>query len=195
MTTNKDIDELIKEYSGKTISELNHIIQNNHHYTNEQINVAKQVIGKKRMDWREKNFETSKKIDEVIRKEKWFDFHVLEFDGYRLTVGGSIDLTYYHKLEVIFEDIFFVSGFFRGWHSDTEKIVFQIPENEIELNGKYEIEKDYQLFTFKTEDFKNDIIIASNNISYNTDTVFYYNRPDLKPNERIADFVKKKNAL
>ena len=195
MTTSKDIDELIKEYSGKTISELNHIIQNNHHYTNEQINVAKQVIGKKRMDWREKNFETSKKIDEVIRKEKWFDFHVLEFDGYRLTVGGSIDLTYYHKLEVIFEDIFFVSGFFRGWHSDTEKIVFQIPENEIELNGKYEIEQDYQLFTFKTEDFKNDIIIASNNISYNTDTVFYYNRPDLKPNERIADFVKKKNAL
>lgn len=29
-------------------------------------------------------------------------------------------------------------------------------------------------------------------VSYNTDTVYYYNKTDLKPNERIADFLKTK---
>lgn len=195
MTSNRQIEELTKEYLSKTIVELDFIIRNNHSHSQDQVIAAKHVIDKKRAVWRVKNIETSQQIDKIIRKEIWFDFHVLNFDGHRLTVAGSIDLIYYHNLEVIFEDIFFVSGFFKGWHSDTEKTVFQIPENETELNEKFEIEQDYQLFTFKTEDYQNDVIIAANTISFNTDTVFYYDRQDLKPNERIADFVKKKNAL
>lgn len=139
---------------------------------------------------RTKNIEVSKKINELICQQSWFDFHVVSFDGYKLIIGGSIDLSYYHTLEIIFEDIFFVSGFFRGWHSDTEKTVFEIPDNEIELNEKYEVEEDYQLFIFKTEEYKNDIIIVAKTVSYNTDTVYYYHKTDLKPNERIATFVK-----
>jgi hypothetical protein len=134
------------------------------------------------------------KIDSEIRRHEWFDFHILNFDGFKLTVAGSVDLTYYHKLEIIFEDIFFVSGFFQGWHSDTEQRTFYLPDNENEMNEKYEIEQGYQLFIFKTEDYTNDVVIAAKNITFNTDTVYYYERPDLKENERIADFVKKKNA-
>ena len=53
------------------------------------------------------------KIDSIIRQHKWFDFHVLNYDGFKLTIAGGIDLTYSHILEIIFEDIFFVSGFFQ----------------------------------------------------------------------------------
>lgn len=135
-----------------------------------------------------------KEIDNEIRKNKWFDFHILKYDGLTLTVAGSDDLTYYHTLEINFENIFFVSGFFEGWHSDTTKTVFQQPENVKKSNQKYEIEEGYQLFIFKTSDYKNDIVIAAKEIRYNTDTVFYYDRPDLKDNERIADFVKRKTT-
>jgi hypothetical protein len=135
------------------------------------------------------------RIDNEIRQHEWFDFHILNFDGFKLTVAGSVDLTYYHMLEIIFEDIFFVSGFFQGWHSDTEQRTFLLPDNEREMNEKYEIEQGYQLFIFRTEDYTNNVIIAAKNITFNTDTVYYYERADLKENERIADFVKKKNAL
>lgn len=118
------------------------------------------------------------KIDDEIRRHEWFDFHVLSFDGFKLKIAGSVDLTYYHKLEIIFEDIFFVSGFFQGWHSDTKQKTFFQPDNEKEMNEKYEIEQGYQLFIFKTEGYKNDAIIAAKNITFNTDTVYYYERPE-----------------
>lgn len=136
-----------------------------------------------------------KEIDGIVRQQKWFDFHVLSYDGFKLTIGGSIDLNYYHSLEIIFNDVFFVSGFFKGWHSDTHSDVFLLPDNEIELNRQFEIEQGYQLFVFKTEDHKSDFTVAAKSLSFNTDTVFYYDRQDLKENERIADFVKKAKTI
>ncbi|MBK6700476.1 MAG: hypothetical protein IPG55_11380 [Saprospiraceae bacterium] len=104
-------------------------------------------------------------------------------------------MTYYHELEIIFENIFFVSDFFHGWQSVTNKTPFFLLDNEKEMNEKYEMEQGYQLFIFKTEDYTNDVVIAAKNITLNTDIVYYYERPYLKENERIADFVKKKNVL
>jgi len=132
-------------------------------------------------------------INNEIQQQDWFDFHILSFDGFTLKVAGGTDLAYYHKLEVIFEDIFFVSGFFKNWRSNTKERTFILPLNEEEMNRKYEIELGYQLFIFRTEDYENDVLIAAKKIRYNTDTVYYYERTDLKENERLADFVIKKN--
>ena len=134
-------------------------------------------------------------IDNKIRGYEWLDFHVLSFDGSRLIVAGSTDLIYFHEIEIIFENVFFISGFLKGWHSDTKKEVFVLPENEKELNEKWEIEQGYQLFLFKIEDYNNDVLIAAENVLYNSDVVYYYERPGLKENERIAEFVKNKPAL
>ncbi len=133
-------------------------------------------------------------IDQIIRKNQWFDFHVIKYDGYRLIIGGSIDLTYYHKLEIIFEDVFFASTFFNEWHTDTNKPVLEIPNDKLnkELNLRFEIEQGYQVFIIHTEDYKNNIYIAAKTLIYNTDTVYYYKRNELKENERIADFVNVK---
>lgn len=188
------MDEPIKELTECSIAELDHIIRNYGRYPVAHVNAAKQLIEIKRAEWKALNISTSKKIDEIVRKEKWFDFHVLSYDGNQLIIGGGIDLTYYHQLELIFEGVFFASAYFKGWHSNTDQIVFQIPTNEVQLNFKYQIEENYQLFEFKIEDGENDILIAANSVSFNTDTVFYYDRPDLQANERIAPFVKK-NAL
>lgn len=119
------------------------------------------------------------RIDSEIRQNAWFEFHVSKFDGYKLSVAGSIDLIYYHNLEIIFEDVFFVSAFFHGWHSDTTKRTFFLPDNEKEYNEKYEIEQGYQIFIFKTENHNNDVIIAAKKLTYNTNTVYYYDKKDI----------------
>ncbi|PIQ15937.1 MAG: hypothetical protein COW67_05535 [Flavobacteriales bacterium CG18_big_fil_WC_8_21_14_2_50_32_9] len=59
------------------------------------------------------------------------------------------------------------------------------------MNEKYEIEQGYQLFIFKIEDYSNDVVIAAKHVTFNTNTVYYYERPNLKEKERIADFVNK----
>ena len=137
---------------------------------------------------------TAALIDQIIRQHSWFDFHVLKYDGSRLTIAGGIDLTYYHQLEITFENIFFAATFFEEWHSDTSKTVFEVPEAELSrsLHLQLEIEQGYQVFIFHTEDYKNDIYIAAQKVTFNTDTVYYYQRPNLKEGERIADFVPKK---
>jgi hypothetical protein len=114
-------------------------------------------------------------IDNIIRKELWFDFHVFQYDGRRLIVAGGIDLHYFHTLEVIFNNVFFFSGYFDGWHSDTKNSVFVIPDNDSDLNKNYEIIHGYQLFKFVTEDFRNDVIIAAETVTYNLNTVNYLN--------------------
>lgn len=131
-------------------------------------------------------------IDQIIRKNKWFDFHVLQYDGHKMIIGGGADLTYYHNLELIFEDIFFVSAYFNGWHTDTSKPVIEIPDSSLiqDLNTKFDIEQGYQLFIIHTEDYSNDIYIAAKNLTFNTDTVYYYEREGLKENERLADLIK-----
>ncbi len=133
-------------------------------------------------------------IDQIIRKNEWFDFHVLQYDGHNMIIGGSIDLTYHHNLELIFEDVFYVSAYFNGWHTDTDKTVIEIPDDNLnnDLNIKFDIEQGYQLFIIHTEDYNNDIYIAAKGLTFNTDTVYYYEREGLKENERLADFIKTK---
>lgn len=133
-------------------------------------------------------------IDEHIRQNARFDFHLWGYDGRRLIISGSTDLTYYHKLEIIFTDVFFASIFFEGWHSDTDKPVIEIPDTNLnrELNIKFEIEQGYQLFIIRTEDYNNDIYVAAKEIEFNTDTVYYYQRDNLGENERLAEYLNKK---
>ena len=133
-----------------------------------------------------------KQIDNHIRQNDWFDFHLWSYDGRRLVISGSTDLTYYHKLEIIFTDVFYASTFFEGWHSETDKSVIEIPNSDLnkELNIKFEIEQGYQIFIIRTENYKKDIYIAAKEIQFNTDTVYYYQRENLGDNERLADYLK-----
>lgn len=133
------------------------------------------------------------KIDALIRQNAWFDFQVSSYDGSNLVISGSIDFSYYHELEVTFHNVFFASGYFRDWKSDTTHAVFRTPEPEeaYQLNFQLEIEEGYDLFIFKVEDSKNNVVIASESISFNTDTVLYYYRENLPPGMRLANSVIK----
>jgi hypothetical protein len=108
-------------------------------------------------------------IDTLIRKNLWFDFSVLKYDGSNLVIAGGIDLHFQasHSLEIVFEQVFYYSGFFLEWHSDTKNPVLILPNNAKQLNLKHQIEQGYIIFSFVTEDYENNVIVAAKNISYN----------------------------
>lgn len=136
---------------------------------------------------------TVEELDNLIRQQLWFDFQVFSYIGSDLIISGSTDFAYYHQLELCFHNVFFASAYFRNWRSDTTKPVFVIPEQleSYQSNIQLEIEQGCRLFLFKTEDFKNDVIIAAESLSYNTDTVLYYYREDLLPGQRLAPGITK----
>jgi hypothetical protein len=119
-------------------------------------------------------------IDSVIRTNLWFDFHVFSFEQNRLIIAGGKDLTYYHSIEIVFREIFFVSAIFQGWHSNTKQPVFTERTDSADLNLHYEIEQGFRIFAFIAEDYSQEMIIAAKDVSYNTNTVFYYSQEDLK---------------
>ena len=79
-------------------------------------------------------------IGSLIRTHPWFDFHVYKFQNSDLIIAGNTDLTYSHSIEIIFQRVFFFSGYFQEWRSDTRKPVFEVPENARELSLHYKIE-------------------------------------------------------
>lgn len=119
---------------------------------------------------KEQNGITASEIDQIVRQNKWVNFHVLEYNGRSLSIAGGIDLSDTHTLEIIFEDVFYASVYFEGWHTNTKDVVIEIPSREIEkeLNMKLEIEQGYQLFIMHPEDYNNEIYVAAKSIYYKT---------------------------
>lgn len=115
-------------------------------------------------------------INGIVMSNHCFDFHILSYDGRNLTIAGGINLTYSHSLEVKFKDVFFVHGFFESFSTDTTDKILIVPDQikNRELNNKFEIEKGYQVFIFKTDNFENDVYIAAKEIGYNQTIVKYF---------------------
>jgi hypothetical protein len=118
------------------------------------------------------------KIDSIIRANPWFHFHVFSFHQNTLVIAGDVDLTYHHSLEIIFEDVYFVSAVFQGWHSDTKDPVFIELTEERRVNLEYEIEEGNRVFTFIADDYRQKMIVAARTVRYSTDIVYYYCPPD-----------------
>ena len=134
---------------------------------------------------------TVAEIDQRIRRHEWFDFHILKNDGFQLVIGGGMDLCYYHELEIIFDSVSFVSMPASEWHSDTRNPVVELRTQDLSdrLEWGFELPSGFHVFIIHPEDFKDKIYVVAKTVSFKKETVYYYERTDLKENERIADFV------
>jgi hypothetical protein len=127
-----------------------------------------------------------------LNKFACWDYRLLSFDGSRLIIVGSTDLSYYHLVEAEFAEVSFLScptefshGRFRlateAEHTlvnrlvaiDGEDILFAI---DAESSGSMET----QVF-----------FILAQTLNVIEGTVYYYERENLKPGERIAPWVSK----
>ena len=157
--------------SAYSIDQLDVILQNPDHYTQDCVALAKELLIDRLVKWRESNERKVSTLNTIIQKQGWFDFQMWNYDGWNLVVGGGHNLTYSHSLEITFSGTFFVSGFFQSWMSDTDTpvVIFLQGEKEKEIQRRYEVEKYHLLFQMRTEDYKNDIFIAARSLSYETD--------------------------
>lgn len=135
--------------------------------------------------------EKVEKINSIISQESWMDMEVLSVKGGNLVIGGSIDFTYGHSLEIIFEDIFYLS-INMEWKVDTSKPTLFVADREeaMEVNKAFRVEQGNLIFKLKAEDVEEFFYVAAKNLDFNTDRVLYYFKDNLGENERIADWVK-----
>ena len=113
---------------------------------------------------------TVDEINKYIQKELWFDFDVFNYVRNKLTITGSIDFSVKYDIEIVFEDIAFVSLPFE-WQTDTSQTVLSIIENSDEakaINIKFQVEQGHTLFKFIPEGFPENFgcILGAKSISY-----------------------------
>ncbi len=135
--------------------------------------------------------EKLKKINFLISKESWLDMEILEIKGGNLVIACSTDFSYGHCLEIKFIDVFHVN-INAEWKTDTSKAVLHMANDEecLAVNQNYQIEQGNILFKITAEDLQVPFYISAKNLDYNTDSVLYYKKENLKDNERIADWVQ-----
>lgn len=109
-------------------------------------------------------------INTFIGNQLWLDFEVLHYDKQKLTIIGSIDISNAHDIEIVFEDVFFVSLPIE-WKTDTSEQSLSIIEGETEiiLNKKLQVEQGYSIFAFVPEDYPEDFAcyVCAKRITFN----------------------------
>lgn len=114
-------------------------------------------------------------------KESWLDFSVFLYERGRLIIVGSDDLSYYHNLEITIETLSYINGVM-DWSCDLDDDFMKI---SIQDDGS----KKLSILEFYSDNelkFK----VVGESISINFDTVFYYERDNLRTGERLAYWVK-----
>ncbi|MDU0372750.1 hypothetical protein ACFPAF_20290 [Hymenobacter endophyticus] len=129
--------------------------------------------------------ETVAAINAVYPEDEWLELTVLDYSDDCLTVAVCEDLTYYHSLEISLQEVDFMSVP-ALWQKKAAGHLLQLLTGTAarEFNIAHRITGGNQLFSFSNADAV-AIIVAAQKITYRVGSVYYYNRENLLPNERI----------
>lgn len=66
----------------------------------------------------------NKKIAEInqiiIDNNDWIEFSIASYDGFKLEIIGSDDLSYYYTISIVLLDVQYISGY-SSWHLDLDE--------------------------------------------------------------------------
>ncbi|RXZ77432.1 hypothetical protein EBB07_31200 [Paenibacillaceae bacterium] len=132
--------------------------------------------------------ETLKKLNNELSRTNIGDFCIYHYSSRpSLLLVGSFDFSYYHNVEIAFNEVSFVicpGGIFTVDH-------FRLATKD-ELQRLYEVSYGYNdTPTICLEDttFNTKFFIAASEVNYSFQNVYYYKKESLAENERIADWV------
>jgi hypothetical protein len=93
------------------------------------------------------------KINDLTSKFSFYEFSIYTYSKEKLIIVGSPDISYYHNLEIHFNDIFYIKSKF-NWIVNTRiSIVESLKETElIGFNKENEIEVGYNTIKFIDQD-------------------------------------------
>lgn len=96
-------------------------------------------------------------VNEFLERQMWMDFEIVEYNKNILKIIGNIDISQEPNIEIIFENIFFISAPFE-WKIDTSEKALYLLEGEeaININKQFQVEQGYHLFQFIPEGYENN---------------------------------------
>lgn len=131
------------------------------------------------------------RINEIVSTTNTTDFVMHSFANGTLVLTGSFDHCYYHELEIRFHTVSYIGLPIYGLDSPRFSIATVA---ERKAHAHLELEETDVLFKIHgAPDFQGgyEHFVAAQRIEISEGTVFYYPREDLKPGERVADWVKR----
>lgn len=128
-------------------------------------------------------------LDQLNQLACW-DYQLLSFDGYRLVIAGSTDFGYYHLIEAEFAEVSFINC-----PTDFSHARFRLATDseQASISRLVAIDAEHHLVAIEAEtsasiDLQVFFILAES-VKVIEGTVYYYERENLKPGERIAAWV------
>lgn len=118
-------------------------------------------------------------IRERFQESAELDFSVHEYDGNKMTIVGSTSPEHFHQLEIVIEGVLYVKGVMM-WGSNVSQ------EFLSSSDAAFSTEDLESSLSFLDTDGKEAFKVSGMKIFYNLDTVFYYEKEDLKEGERVS---------
>lgn len=117
------------------------------------------------------------------------EFKIISKTEYDLILAGSFDFAYYHDVEIIFSDVEFI--FCPGYSFNIDKFRLATQKEILEISKFMNGYADAGIVICLEDTYHNEkYFIVTQQVNYKFGLVFYYNRENLQPGERIADWVK-----
>ena len=114
-------------------------------------------------------------INAIITENVWFDMTILDFNGFwNLEIIGSIDLTYYYTLKIVFKEICHIS-INVDWHTEPSRPVFELLEGAEDQRIRKQrcVLDEYAIFKITHEEAppSEPFYVAAKDIAYSTEKV------------------------
>lgn len=125
-------------------------------------------------------------LEELLGSTEIPDFRLQSFDSVNLLLIGSFDLAYYHQVEVLFHEVSYLAC--PTTFSDAS---FRLATPEEVDSLSVALAEDDQAFAIECDGGQGEIValIVAEHLSVLTGKVYHYEREDLSPGERVADWV------
>ncbi len=132
--------------------------------------------------------EQQEQLKEINASNLW-DWRLDRFEGDKLHILGSRDFYYYHNLEIVFHDVDFLSCPTTFFHAQ-----FRCATDE--ERAQFSGHRDWEgtMFCISTDHGQDEpspkFYVCAGRVECVVGTVFYYERENLQPGERMAEWVK-----
>ncbi|WP_145408301.1 hypothetical protein [Paenibacillus xylanexedens] len=130
-------------------------------------------------------------LQQELKQSNIEHFYIIACEwGNTLVLAGSFDFSYYHNVEITFDEVQFILC--PGSIFNVE-IIRLATEEEIQqlYLVMYGYERNAIVYCLENEFEQQKFYIVAKQMKYTFGMVYYYDRPNLQPGERIADHVHK----
>jgi hypothetical protein len=137
------------------------------------------------------NMNELNRLNEIVETTNTVHFRIQSYDSVNLMLTGSLDLCYYHEVELVFHAVSYISlpADFR-YPKCRKATLMEVAE----IGNFIAVDTNETVFCIEAATSssleKLPFFVVAESVSLKEGIVFYYERENLKEGERIAPWVK-----